>query len=83
MPNEKTGNRKCWYIQRSDHATPSIFTKSEAERLCREVNDGSRACLDGHHFVPCDGEAHSNPHIDHCSLCAPHWGVVMVPDESP
>lgn len=22
----------------------------------------------------CGGEAHSNPHIDNCSICAPHWG---------
>ncbi len=25
------------------------------------------------HMVPCPGEAHSNPHIDNCSLCAPNW----------
>lgn len=25
---------------------------------------------------PCDGEAHSNAFIDHCSQCAPRWGVV-------
>lgn len=23
---------------------------------------------------PCDGEAHSNPHIDNCGACAPRWG---------
>lgn len=23
----------------------------------------------------CDGEAHSNPWIDHCFECAPYWGV--------
>lgn len=22
----------------------------------------------------CDGDAHSNPHIDNCGLCAPFWG---------
>lgn len=27
-------------------------------------------------FAPCQGEAHSNAHIDHCSLCAPRWGFV-------
>ncbi len=25
---------------------------------------------------PCGGEAHSNAHIDNCSLCAPRWGFV-------
>jgi len=23
---------------------------------------------------PCNGEAHSNPHIDNCGTCAPRWG---------
>jgi hypothetical protein len=23
----------------------------------------------------CNGEAHSNPHIDHCGVCMPWWGV--------
>lgn len=29
----------------------------------------------------CTGEAHSNPHIDHCMVCLPRWGVVekLVP----
>lgn len=31
----------------------------------------------GHRYVlsECTGEAHSNPHIDHCGMCAPLWGV--------
>jgi hypothetical protein len=40
-----------------------------------------RACLDGCHFVPCTGAAHSNVYIDNCGVCAPRWGVVMVPRE--
>lgn len=24
----------------------------------------------------CTGEAHSNPHIDHCGVCMPNWGWV-------
>lgn len=24
----------------------------------------------------CDGEAHRNPYIDHCGLCAPRWGWI-------
>jgi hypothetical protein len=27
-------------------------------------------------LVPCPGEAHSNPWIDHCGHCAPRWGQV-------
>jgi hypothetical protein len=47
----------------------------ERKALARKVAGILRA-----HFVvaerPCRGEAHSNPHIDHCSICAPRWGVV-------
>lgn len=25
---------------------------------------------------PCSGAAHSNAHIDQCSVCAPRWGFV-------
>lgn len=25
-------------------------------------------------WVKCNGEAHSNPHIDHCGVCMPYWG---------
>lgn len=27
-------------------------------------------------LIPCDGEAHRNPMIDNCGLCAPRWGQV-------
>jgi hypothetical protein len=27
-------------------------------------------------LAPCEGEAHSNPHIDHCGACAPRWGFM-------
>lgn len=30
-------------------------------------------------FKECHGEAHKNPHIDHCGICAPFWGVIVVP----
>jgi hypothetical protein len=26
--------------------------------------------------IPCPGEAHSNPHIDHCMVCLPGWGEI-------
>ncbi len=25
---------------------------------------------------PCNGEAHSNPHVDNCGVCMPNWGWV-------
>ncbi len=27
-------------------------------------------------FEACTGEAHSNPHIDNCGVCAPRWGLL-------
>lgn len=32
-------------------------------------------------MIPCSGEAHSNPFIDHCMQCAPRWGT--VPEYAP
>ena len=40
----------------------------------------TRAVKKGHRLVPCDGEAHSNAHIDHCMQCAPRWGEVEIPE---
>lgn len=34
----------------------------------------------GYHLIPCPGEAHSNPYIDNCMLCAPRWGLIEVLD---
>jgi hypothetical protein len=25
-------------------------------------------------WIKCNGEAHTNPHIDHCAVCMPYWG---------
>jgi hypothetical protein len=27
-------------------------------------------------LAECSGEAHTNPHIDNCGVCAPRWGLV-------
>ena len=24
----------------------------------------------------CNGDAHSNPYIDHCGVCMPNWGII-------
>lgn len=44
-------------------------TSGEARMLLRVVERAIEAVM-----VPCGGEAHSNPHIDHCGCCAPRWG---------
>ena len=86
MTAERTGNRKCWHLvnARGERVTRGTqgerYTRSVAEAHARAVGGGVRACLDGHHFEPCPGEAHSNLHIDHCGLCASRWGVIMVAD---
>ena len=81
IANESTGNRKCWHV---------IDTRDmivEHERLTlRQARQMSHLphrtyCRDGFKIVQCDGEAHDNPHIDHCMQCAPRWGWVMVPRE--
>lgn len=48
-------------------------------------NNGNPAQLivrNGYRAVQCDGEAHSNPHIDNCGVCAPMWGWIAVKDEA-
>ncbi len=32
----------------------------------------------GYKLIPCPGEAHSNPYIDNCMLCAPRWGQIEI-----
>lgn len=80
---EKTGNLKCWHVLDVYGERPTKgLTRTEALAMeHRSTNQGPalRACRDGYRLVPCQGEAHRNAHIDHCMLCAPRWGVVMVP----
>lgn len=65
---------------------PGRMTEDAAREVVRAFEEcGKRARVvifraDGHtHLVPCDGDAHENPFIDHCGLCAPRWGLVEVP----
>ena len=49
--------------------TPAQVLANEANRL--------RTIAASHGLQPprkCSGEAHSNPFIDHCGVCMPHWG---------
>ena len=80
---EKTGNTKCWHIidMRTMESGNERMTRTQAESHARLLGRAFRPCRDGYHFEPCPGEAHSNPNIDNCMVCAPRWGVVMVPDK--
>lgn len=55
----------------------------DAKHRFHDVKDegalGLRAILESFDLTPlepCDGESHSNAHIDNCSRCAPRWGFV-------
>lgn len=50
-------------------------TNGSAERGMARIRDRLALHI-GRPLQPCKGEAHSNPHIDNCSLCAPRWGWV-------
>lgn len=46
----------------------------------RDVGNRLRTIASSHSLdIPrkCNGEAHSNPHIDNCGVCMPHWGWVQ------
>jgi hypothetical protein len=49
-----------------------------AERMPPEEIE--RRIMEYPHHVPaltrCHGEAHTNPHIDNCGVCAPRWGWI-------
>jgi len=39
---------------------------------------------DGYILVPCPGDAHRNPNIDHCPCCLNHtWGFRAIPNAAP
>lgn len=66
---------------------PNTLKRSDAARLLTEIliaaaRDESKLstriltlCSCAGLTLPrkCEGEAHSNPHIDNCHQCAPHW----------
>jgi hypothetical protein len=71
--------RRC----RTCKGTGQIIT-TEGERI-KQRRCGAQGCVNGYVpnkgfvFVSCDGEAHGNPHIDHCGTCLPYcWGWVLV-----
>lgn len=51
---------------------PAMWLKKNRRFLCDD-------CAQKAGFlVECHGEAHRNPYIDHCMICAPRWGLVEV-----
>jgi hypothetical protein len=84
---------KCKVSPRSACRFPSghILLHGKNAPLCKERGALARrvqSILRAHfHIVekPCNGEAHRNPFIDHCMVCAPRWGVVevLVPNDLP
>jgi len=76
----KTGNRKCWHVvnMRGSDIAMDRLTLSQAKTVASNFRDATY-CRDGYKLIPCAGAAHGNPYIDNCSICAPRWGVVMVP----
>ena len=64
-------SQQAGYIQ-------NMKTRHNAERRAfrgRSYKKGGKRIVDIK-LVPCPGEAHSNPWIDHCMLCAPRWGWI-------
>lgn len=66
------------YISKTD--TDNFPTRHRCEG---KIKPGTPFCKE--HFathrivtIKCTGEAHSNPYIDHCGVCMPHWGKYPV-----
>lgn len=82
MDHEKTGNRKCWHV--IDLRDKVITHEGLTVRQARQQGHYPFGyCRDGFKLIQCDGDAHSNPYIDNCMVCAPRWGWVMVPESHP
>lgn len=47
----------------------------------RTILTASMSLEGGTIIIPrkCNGEAHSNPHIDNCGVCMPNWGWISSP----
>ena len=59
------------------------YTGDPNARCNKKTKRGSAFCEDHDKthcidLIKCHGEAHSNPFIDHCMLCAPRWGWCEV-----
>lgn len=59
--------------------TPALKTKTRDA----EIGDLIRHRGVTYLIVKCEGEAHSNPHIDYCGRCMPLWGAYPVAVSGP
>ena len=73
------------YLDRTD--TDGYPTRHRCED---KIKPGTAFCkkhFETHKLIEmkCNGEAHSNPYIDHCGVCMPYWGTfpVAVPKDTP
>lgn len=74
-PNTLTARQACDLIEEIRKALALGATE---EIKVKNVNRAFRE----YGFLPlteCKGEAHENPHIDHCGRCMPRWGLVGAP----
>src|ERR1700675_1694767 len=51
---------------------PANWLKKNKKYLCDDC------AQEQGRLIPCTGEAHRNPFIDNCGVCAPRWGWVEV-----
>lgn len=68
---------QCNCIEQSLTGEPTAFRKKPGFRLVLVYgagDGGAFMCRPGYYPVRCTGEAHTNPHIDNCMMCAPMWG---------
>lgn len=49
--------------------------KMPEARALREI-ENHLAAIDVKPSRKCNGEAHGNPHVDHCGVCMPRWGWI-------
>ena len=52
------------------------YEKNRKPRKLKEPEKDQPLRATGMHFEKCQGEAHSNPYIDHCMDCAPLWNRI-------
>lgn len=63
---------KLWELERLERV---LYRLRCIEEDHPELRDRIAKAIDAV-MVPCNGEAHSNPWIDNCMVCAPRWGAI-------
>lgn len=84
MARSKRKRCRVWITKTVMDECGKNLIEREVKVLCEgKIKPGTPFCKE--HFethklidVKCTGEAHSNPWIDNCWGCAPHWGHYPV-----